>query len=87
MLGLGYVWVQSILASKALELAENNKGLSSGIIGVGIFCGGGLGTLVGSSFLKYFSFSSLFIAFSVVVVVTLVFLNSKGKNHLQARTI
>lgn len=86
MLGLGYVWVQSILASKALELAENNKGLSSGIIGVGIFCGGGLGTLVGSAFLKYFSFPLLFIVFAVVVVFTLIFLNSKRKSVLQIKT-
>lgn len=46
-LGMGYILVQSILASRALELALNDKGLSSGIIGVAIFGGGGIGTYLG----------------------------------------
>jgi predicted MFS family arabinose efflux permease len=75
------VWVQSVLAGKALELADNNKGLSSGIIGVGIFCGGGLGTLIGSVFLKYFNFSSLFILFTAVIVITMIFLNRKNHQY------
>ena len=41
LLGTGYIFIQSILASTALHTGTH-KGLSSGIIGIAIFGGGGL---------------------------------------------
>ena len=71
MLGMGYVWVQSILASQALDIATNHKGLSSGLIGVGIFGGGGIGTYLGGELLKGFGYPTLFLSLAGFIVVPL----------------
>lgn len=70
-LGMGYILVQSILASRALELALNDKGLSSGIIGVAIFGGGGIGTYLGSLILDVSEYQMLFLLFLCLIAVPL----------------
>ncbi|OOX78835.1 MFS transporter [Snodgrassella alvi] len=70
-LGMGYILVQSILASRALELALNDKGLSSGIIGVAIFGGGGIGTYLGSLVLDVSEYQMLFLLFLCLIAVPL----------------
>lgn len=70
-LGMGYILVQSILASRALELAFNDKGLSSGIIGVAIFGGGGIGTYLGSLILDVSEYQMLFLLFLCLIAVPL----------------
>ncbi|MBN7287503.1 MFS transporter [Campylobacter curvus] len=72
LLGLGYVLVQSVLASEALR-PKFGKGLSSGIIGVAIFFGGGVGTAVGGEILRHFDYRVLFLSFAVFLAVLLVF--------------
>ncbi|WP_169784228.1 hypothetical protein [Campylobacter curvus] len=59
LLGLGYVLVQPVLASEALR-PKFGKGLSSGIIGVAIFFGGGIGTAAGGEILRHFDYRVLF---------------------------
>jgi predicted MFS family arabinose efflux permease len=71
LLGMGYILVQSILASRALDLALNDKGLSSGIIGVAIFGGGGIGTYLGSLVLNISNYQILFLLFLCLIVVPL----------------
>lgn len=44
-LGVSYIFIQSTLATIAFEVSSNSKGLPSGLIGLGLFCGGGLGTV------------------------------------------
>ncbi|CAG9000595.1 MAG: Bicyclomycin resistance protein [Candidatus Celerinatantimonas neptuna] len=79
LLGFGYVFVQSILASRALDLAPENKGLSSGLVGVGIFGGGGLGTWLGSAILKQSNYQDLFLIFALLVIIPLCICVSRRK--------
>lgn len=72
LLGLGYVLVQSVLASEALR-PKFGKGLSSGIIGVAIFFGGGIGTAVGGEILRHFDYRVLFLSFAVFLATLLIF--------------
>ncbi|OCG00789.1 MFS transporter [Gilliamella sp. wkB112] len=69
MLGIGYILVQSILASKALEHAGDNKGLSSGLIGVAIFGGGGIGTYLGSFILNVMQYRMLFSIYICLLLI------------------
>lgn len=71
LLGIGYILVQSILASKALDLASSDKGLSSGIIGVAIFGGGGIGTYLGGLILDASTYQILFVVFLCLVFIPL----------------
>ncbi|OCG20937.1 hypothetical protein A9G11_09590 [Gilliamella sp. wkB108] len=79
MLGIGYILVQSILASKALELAGDNKGLSSGLIGVAIFGGGGIGTYLGSFILNVTHYKILFSIYIGLLLVLLGFVFKRLK--------
>lgn len=80
-LGTGYILVQSVLASSALDLSSESKGLSSAIIGVGIFGGGGLGTLFGSFLLSLGNFTALFLIFSCLLLVP-IFIVLKNKKYI-----
>jgi predicted MFS family arabinose efflux permease len=46
-LGIGYIFTQSTLATLAFDVACENKGLPSALIGLGLFGGGGLGSSFG----------------------------------------
>jgi len=79
LLGMGYVFVQSILASRALDFAGENKGLSSGLIGVGIFGGGGVGTYLGGKVLHLSSYSWLFLFLAIMLLIPLLICNQQKK--------
>lgn len=66
LLGMAYVLIQSVLASRALTMTQENKGLSSGLVGVGVFGGGGLGTWGGSFILEQQGYLFLFSCFAVL---------------------
>ena len=73
LLGTAYVLIQSVLASNALTLAPLYKGLSSGLVGVGVFGGGGLGTWIGSLLLKQAGYVGLFSCFAALTLVIVAF--------------
>lgn len=70
-LGMGYALTQSILAGRALDLVSDNKGLSSGIVGVAIFGGGGIGTYLGSILLKLVEYQTLFLVYACLAFIPL----------------
>ncbi|MCW8996036.1 MAG: MFS transporter [Psychromonas sp.] len=72
LLGIGYVLVQSVLASQAMDMAAENKGLSSGLVGVGIFGGGGIGTLLLSTFLPNHNYPFIFLLSASFVIIPLI---------------
>lgn len=73
LLGTAYVLIQSVLASTALTRAPLYKGLSSGLVGVGVFGGGGLGTWIGSLLLKQTGYVGLFSGFAALTLVIVAF--------------
>ncbi|PPQ26131.1 hypothetical protein CCR94_23130 [Rhodoblastus sphagnicola] len=58
-LGLGYVLVQSTLATLAFEVGAS--GLSSGLVGLGLFGGGGVASAVGGVILAHYGYEALWI--------------------------
>ncbi len=73
MLGLGYVFVQSTMATLAFDVGV--KGLSSGLVGLGLFGGGGVSSAVGGIILARYGYETLWwisgagTAFLVAVVL------------------
>jgi len=58
-LGLGYVFVQSTLATLAFDVGSS--GLSSGLVGLGLFGGGGVSSAIGGAILAYYGYQTLWI--------------------------
>lgn len=70
-LGLGYISVQSTLATIALDITAGASGLPSGLIGLGLFCGGGLGSAAGGLLLLQGTYQTIWISFGVMLLVLL----------------
>lgn len=67
-LGIGYIYIQSTLAAIAFDVTTKAKGLPSAMIGLGLFGGGGLGTLFGGWLLSQSSYFFLWLTFSVGII-------------------
>eukprot|EP00831_Metopus_contortus_P020644 TRINITY_DN19124_c0_g1_i1.p3 TRINITY_DN19124_c0_g1~~TRINITY_DN19124_c0_g1_i1.p3 ORF type:complete len:133 (-),score=1.36 TRINITY_DN19124_c0_g1_i1:128-526(-) len=57
-LGFGYIFIQSTLATSCLDIATDSKGLPSGIIGLCLFGGAGLGTAFNSWLLSKLNYNT-----------------------------
>jgi predicted MFS family arabinose efflux permease len=77
-LGFGYVFIQATLATIAFDIASENKGLVSGLIGLGLFGGGGLGTTFSGWLLSQGGYQAIWLTFSVAI---LIFVFITGKVH------
>lgn len=77
MLGFGYVLVQSTLATLAFEVGAS--GLSSGLVGLGLFGGGGVSSAVGSLILVHYGYEFLWcVSMSGAALLTLAFLKVRA---------
>lgn len=67
-LGFGYILIQSILATIAFDIVSETKGLSSGLIGLCLFSGGGLGTAFSGYLLSRVTYRTLWtiMAFGII---------------------
>lgn len=77
-LGFGYISIQSTLATIALSVTGECRGLPSGLIGLGLFCGGGVGSLIGSRLLLLGTYKTIWITFGIAIVL-LIFITGKLK--------
>ena len=48
-LGLGYIFVQPSLVTLSMDADPSQVGLCTGLIGLGVFAGGGIGSSIGSA--------------------------------------
>lgn len=80
-LGFGYVFVQSTLATLAFEVGSS--GLSSGLVGLGLFGGGGIASAAGGFILAYDGYDALWHAF-VIGTVLLIAVILKGRDAFSA---
>lgn len=70
-LGFGYIFIQSTLATIAFEVSSQSKGLPSALIGLGLFGGGGLGTMFAGRLLSISNYLILWMAFGIGILVFL----------------
>lgn len=74
-LGIGYIFVQSTLATMAFDVAPDAKGLPSGLIGFGLFCGGGLGSAFSGFIIAKINYQLLWILFFIFITHKISFSN------------
>lgn len=67
-LGFGYISIQSTLATMALNITGECKGLTAGLNGSGLFCGGGVGSLIGSWLLLAGSYQIFWMVFGTFIM-------------------
>lgn len=67
-LGFGYIFIQSTLATMAFDVMPENTGLPSGLIGLGLFGGGGLGSLFSGWLLNKGGYNVIWSVFLVLIV-------------------
>lgn len=68
-LGFGYVSIQSTLATMAFDAIGDCRGLPSGLIGLCLFCGGGLGSYAAGRILEHGSYLHVWLLFGAGVLV------------------
>ena len=71
-LGFGYISVQSTLATMALSVTGECRGLPSGLIGLGLFCGGGVGSIIGSRLLMLGTYQTIWAAFGIAIILLII---------------
>jgi len=74
LLGAGYIFIQSTLATSAFEVKSEAKGLPSALIGLGLFGGGGVGTALGGLLLSQTDYTILWAAFAGMIFLIILFL-------------
>jgi predicted MFS family arabinose efflux permease len=71
-LGAGYIFAQSTLATLAFDVGPN--GVTSALVGLGLFGGGGLSSAFGSAILVHFSYQTLWRSFAVGTLLMFLFI-------------
>ena len=64
-LGLGYICIQSTIATEVFDITPKSKGLPSALIGLGLFGGGGVGTYYMGNLITVCGYSESTILYSV----------------------
>ena len=71
-LGFGYILTQPTLVSLSMDADPAQTGLCTGLIGLGVFAGGGLGSALGSQVTLAASYQGLWVVAAVVLACQLV---------------
>lgn len=61
-LGFGYILVQPTLVTLSMDIDPRHSGLCTGLIGLGVFAGGGVGSVVGGALIGADGYLALWIA-------------------------
>ena len=71
-LGFGYILTQPTLVSLSMDADPAQTGLCTGLIGLGVFAGGGAGSALGSQLVALGGYDALWIAAGLLLVAQLV---------------
>ena len=71
-LGFGYILTQPTLVSLSMDADPAQTGLCTGLIGLGVFAGGGVGSALGSQLVALGGYDALWIAAGLLLVAQLV---------------
>ena len=71
-LGFGYILTQPTLVSLSMDADRTQTGLCTGLIGLGVFAGGGVGSALGSQLVALGGYGALWIAAAVLLVAQLI---------------
>ena len=68
-LGLGYILVQPTLVALSMDVGPGRAGLCTGLIGLGVFAGGGVGSVIGGSVIGAGGYLALWLAAGIALAV------------------
>ena len=71
-LGLGYILVQPTLVSLSMDADPSQAGLCTGLVGFGVFAGGGVGSTLGGAFLGIAGYPALWVVAAALLILQLV---------------
>ena len=66
-LGFGYILVQPTLFTLSMDIDPRHSGLCTGLIGLGVFAGGGVGSVVGGALIGTSGYLTLWIAAGIAL--------------------
>lgn len=66
-LGFGYILVQPTLVTLSMDIDPKHSGLCTGLIGLGVFAGGGVGSVVGGALIGAGGYLALWIAAGIAL--------------------
>lgn len=66
-LGLGYILVQPTLVALSMDVGPGRAGLCTGLIGLGVFAGGGVGSVIGGSVIGAGGYLALWLAAGIAL--------------------
>lgn len=72
-LGFGYILVQPTLVTLSMDIDPKHSGLCTGLIGLGVFAGGGVGSVVGGALIGAGSYLVLWIAAGIALACQALF--------------
>lgn len=71
-LGLGYILTQPTLVSLSMDADPGQTGLCTGLVGLGVFAGGGVGSAAGGALVASGGYAPLWVAATVLLTAQLV---------------
>ena len=71
-LGFGYILTQPTLVSLSMDADSAQTGLCTGLIGLGVFVGGGVGSALGGQLVAALGYDGLWVAAAALLVCQLV---------------
>lgn len=72
-LGFGYILVQPTLVTLSMDIDPKHSGLCTGLIGLGVFAGGGVGSVVGGALIGAGGYLALWIAAGIALACQALF--------------
>lgn len=72
-LGFGYILVQPTLVTLSMDIDPKHSGLCTGLIGLGVFAGGGVGSIVGGALIGAGGYLVLWIAAGIALACQALF--------------
>ena len=81
-LGFGYIFIQSTLATSCFDIASESKGLPSGIIGLCLFGGAGLGTAFNGWLLSELDYKSLWLIVTLEIIIFVLIISKLNYNKI-----
>lgn len=72
-LGFGYILVQPTLVTLSMDIDPRHSGLCTGLIGLGVFAGGGVGSVVGGALIGAGGYLALWIAAGIALACQALF--------------
>lgn len=74
-LGFGYIFIQSTLATSCFDIASESKGLPSGLMGLCLFGGAGLGTAFNGWLLSQVDYKTLWLIVALEIIIFIIIIS------------